>query len=156
MAFKSVKNFFFLQRTSAMLEGTTYKYSKIFFTSSPNIQAKKEHLLLRPGKSEFRTRAGPFAILMFFQSRQKLELKRGSFLVHVNVKRQAFFVLLPTLVGRQITMAPRAAEVHQILEIWRNSRQWFLCLKELQRKKNPGLSFSRVRAMGIEEKNMLW
>ena len=58
MADKSVKNFFYLQRISAILESTTYKYSEIFFTSSPKIQAKKEHLLLRPGKSEIRKHAG--------------------------------------------------------------------------------------------------
>ena len=56
MAFKSVKNS--LQRISAILESSTYKYSEIFFTSSPKIQAKKEHLFLRPGKSIFRTPAG--------------------------------------------------------------------------------------------------
>ena len=58
MAFKSVKDFFFLQRISDTLKSSTYKYSEIFFTSSPKIQAKKEHLLLRPGNSEFCTRAG--------------------------------------------------------------------------------------------------
>ena len=58
MAFKSVKTFFFLKIISAILESTSYKYSEIFFISSAKIQAKKEHFLLSPGKSEFLTHAG--------------------------------------------------------------------------------------------------
>ena len=58
MAFKSVENFSFLQRISAILESTSYKYNETFFTSSAKIRAKKETLLLRLEKSGFRTRAG--------------------------------------------------------------------------------------------------